>query len=79
MAVARPTNPEVERAPRLTKPVAQATSGLKQPGKYATVGATSIPKPVSREAGSKLPAPQGGKQRLGVPPGLQGLSGRRFT
>ena len=74
--MAKPTNPVIERAPRLTKPDAQAISGLKQPGKYATVGATSIPKPVSREAGSRLPAPQGSKQRLGVLPGLQG---RRFT
>ena len=65
VAVAKPT---IERAPRLTKPDA---SGLKQPGTY-----TSIPKPVSREAGSRLPAPQGSKQRLGVLPGLQG---RRFT
>lgn len=79
VAVAKPTNPVVERAPRVTKPVAQATSALKQPGKYATLGATSIPKPVSREAGSRLPAPPGSKQRLGVLPGSQGLSGRRFT
>jgi hypothetical protein len=79
VAVAKPTNPVVERAPRVTKPVPQATSALKQPGKYATVGATSIPKPVSREAGSRLPAPPGSKQRSGVLPGLQGLSGRRFT
>lgn len=78
VAVAKPTNSVVERAPRSTKPVVPATSGLKQPGRYATVGATSIPKPVSREAGSRLPGPQGGKQRLGVVPGLQGLA-RRFT
>jgi len=64
-----------------------ASSGLRQPVKYATVGpasASAIPKPVSRNTGSRLPAPStSGIQRFGVLSGLvapskgKGLLSRR--
>jgi len=63
------TNPVIER---VTKPILQASSRLKQPGKHAMVGATSIPKPITRAPGSRLPAAQGSRQRLGVFPGRTG-------
>ncbi|KAF8973594.1 hypothetical protein BDZ97DRAFT_1775886 [Flammula alnicola] len=75
----------VEKPTVLAKPVlvVQAGAGLKQPVRYATVGPVSaIPKPVSRTAGSRLPAPVTSKARFGVPaagaPG-KGLLSRRVT
>lgn len=48
----------------------QSNTGLRQPVKYGTVGSSSaIPKPVSRTAGSRLPAPAIGttRSRFGIP------------
>ncbi|KDR85387.1 hypothetical protein GALMADRAFT_218479 [Galerina marginata CBS 339.88] len=78
--------PVVEKAPSvIAKPTAQASSGLKQPVKYATAGPSSaIPKPIARAAGTKLPGPPSSTARFGVPTsGLigstKGLLGRRVT
>lgn len=64
----------------------QSSTGLRQPVKYSAIGTSSaIPKPVTRMAGSRLPAPALGpsKSRLGVStaasvPG-RGMQGRRAT
>lgn len=70
------------------KPVvpSQSSTGLRQPVKYSAIGTSSaIPKPVTRMAGSRLPAPAPGpsKSRLGVSTAAsvpaRGLQGRRAT
>lgn len=65
----------------------QSSTGLRQPVKYNAIGTSSaIPKPVSRIAGSRLPAPAIGpsKSRFGVSTATtsvpaRGLQGRRAT
>ncbi|KAF8203029.1 hypothetical protein BJ912DRAFT_1138159 [Pholiota molesta] len=77
----------VDKPVGVVKPVAasQVSTGLKPPVKYNTIGPSScIPKPVSRTAGSRLPAPTSIKSRFGVPTvaastSTKGLLGRRVT
>ena len=61
--------PRRVRAP--SRPNLATAGSIKQPPKYTTVGsaaaaASSIPKPISRNAGSRIPAPSNSRQRFGV-------------